>query len=105
MSEIRTLSDLSDYIFAEKSWRFKELSQIKLDIDNHSGKANDVYLRCGIAILYAHWEGFVKNASLAYLEYISYQRHRYDELAPNIVSLALKKELDAGRESNKTHIY
>jgi RiboL-PSP-HEPN len=51
-------------------------------------------VRAGIALLYAHWEGFIKTASLAYLNYINNQGVRYQELKSCFVVFGLKAYLN-----------
>jgi hypothetical protein len=63
------------------------------------------HIRSGIALIYAHWEGFVKAAGTAYLTYIASQRLTYSELANNFVAIATKRLLNDARESNKMIIY
>lgn len=50
-------------------------------------------IRAATPLLYAHWEGFVKNAARAYLEYVDFQGHNYNELANCFVAIGLKKTL------------
>ena len=51
--------------------------------------------------MYAHWEGFVKTASTAYLEFVFYQRLKNHELAPNFLALSIRKLLQAASQTNK----
>jgi hypothetical protein len=100
---IRTLEELSDYLDEELAWRRKELADLKGLVDNASsaGRRRDALLRCGVAILYAHWEGFIKSAAGAYLEYVSRQRLRYDELTANFVAAGIKSLLSRAIQSNR----
>ena len=77
--KIRTIDELQDYIDREMSWRRKELSAIKSNIFVARKFAKNTALRSGIAILYAHWEGMVKNIAMGYLSYVSNQRLKYRE--------------------------
>ena len=56
---IHTIDDLSSYLDADLAWRKKELSDLKYFIDFASANQgrHHVLSRCGITILYAHWEG------------------------------------------------
>jgi hypothetical protein len=62
-------------------------------------------LRSGTAILYAHWEGFVKNAATSYVEFVARQNLKYSELAPNFLALAVKKQLNEAQGSHRAVIF
>lgn len=62
--KIRTIDELQDYVDKEMSWRRKELSAIKSNIFVAKEFAKNTALRSGIAILYAHWEGMIKNSRI-----------------------------------------
>lgn len=102
--KIRTVDELQDYIDKEMSWRRKELSAIKSNIFVAREFAKNTALRSGIAILYAHWEGMIKNTATAYLSFVSNQRLQYKELKNNFWSIAIKNDLlgfDATRKSSR----
>lgn len=65
--KIRTIDELQDYVDKEMSWRRKELSAVKSNIFAAKEFAKNTALRSGIAMLYAHWEGMIKNIATAYL--------------------------------------
>ncbi|PZR08095.1 MAG: hypothetical protein DI536_26030 [Archangium gephyra] len=50
-------------------------------------------MRGAIAVLYAHWEGFIKHSSELYLAYLIERRHDYIELRFNFVALGLRSQL------------
>lgn len=60
-----------------------------------------VIIRSAVALLYAHWEGFVKKASVYYLEFVSSHRLPYGRLAPNFVALTLKAKFHELSASEK----
>jgi MAE_28990/MAE_18760-like HEPN len=51
-------------------------------------------IRAGVALLYAHWEGFVKKVADLYYEFVGYQRCTLAELNDCFVSIALKQEME-----------
>lgn len=62
-------------------------------VRNLSGAAKIGVMRAGIALIYAHWEGFVKEATTMYLKYVARRRSRYVELKPCFVALAVEAEV------------
>lgn len=104
---VRTAEQLSDRLSNELAWRKKELSEVKslIEIRNVSPQRHGALIRSGVVILYAHWEGFIKSASSYYLEFVSMQRLRYEELSSNFLALAMKTKLKEAKETNKASLY
>jgi hypothetical protein len=86
----RTIEDLADSLDSDLGWRKKELTFIVNSIESEHGRNSDIQLRIGAAILYAHWEGFIKNASIYYIRYIKQRGLKYEELTENFIALSLK---------------
>ena len=61
-------------------------------------------LRGAIAVLYAHWEGFVKNAAQQYVEFVRQRRLRLSELSTNFIAMAAKKKMASLKDSSKVEI-
>lgn len=93
--KIHTEEHLGHALDEDLAWRKRELSTLKFMLTRPSVRAHelDVLLRGAVALLYAHWEGFVKVAGQSYLEFIAAQRLRCDELAPPFLALATRKVL------------
>lgn len=89
--KIRTEDEFQDAVDSETAWRKKELSSISSNIATSKKAAKITALRAGIALLYAHWEGLIKNLATYYLCYVSFQNCRYDELKCNFMALSINK--------------
>jgi len=102
--KIRTKENFIDAIDNEIAWRKKELSYLKGNVKSNSPYFK-THLRTGIVLLYAHWEGFVKNACELYLTCIKSLRLKYEELGENFIALSLKKNLTEFEQTNKSTVH
>lgn len=101
MPDIRNLAQLQDILDAEMGWRLKEIGAFL--IASKSGNQNrKFFIRAGIALLYAHWEGFIKGSSEHYLNFINNQGHTYKELQSCFAIFGLKGKLQLLSISRKT---
>lgn len=103
--KIRTLNDLQDVIDSEMAWRKHQLSAVRANVSDARNFAKDTAIRSGIALLYAHWEGSIKNIATYYLEYVAMLGLPYGQLKPNFLAVALKNKVKLIDESNKTTIH
>ncbi len=72
MRKIRSLTNLADALAAEFAWRKKELHGLKtIVIANEKTHNRDLCIRAAVTLLYAHWEGSVKQAAGYYLEFVA----------------------------------
>lgn len=101
MSKIRSQDQLQDALDTELGWRVKEVLTLKLRIRAANSLPQATLIRAGIALLYAHWEGFIKAASLAYAEYVATRGLRFEELRPCFVVLGLRGRLQVLSASKK----
>ena len=62
--KVRTTDELINALDNNLSWRKKEIIDYKFLIEkNKNSLLSYPLIRGGIAIIYAHWEGFIKEAS------------------------------------------
>ena len=86
--KIKDLTSLEEKIDDELSWRKKELTSIKVDVEASKTKEKSEQsraIRSGIAMLYAHWEGTVKSIAEYYLVYVAGLNLKYGELKNNFL--------------------
>lgn len=92
MAKIRTLAQLQEALDAEMGWRIKEISAFKLATKT-DGINRNAFIRAGVALVYSHWEGFIKAASEAYLNFVDNQGHMYRDLKSCFAVFGLKGKL------------
>lgn len=80
MSKPYSESEFSGQITADRTWRIKEISDLKLAIKRGDDGMRKVLLRALVAICYAHWEGYVKFAARKYFEHIALRKFQYQVL-------------------------
>ena len=93
MTKIRTATQLQERLDDDFSWRLKEIYNIRSAARTAGPASQKTFIRAGIALLYAHWEGFVKAAADAYVNYLSCKGLRHSELRSCFAALALKKHI------------
>ncbi|BAZ08097.1 MAE_28990/MAE_18760 family HEPN-like nuclease [Calothrix sp. NIES-3974] len=107
MKKIRTLEDLNQRLTDDFVWRKKEISDLKALIETRSftTSKHNALLRSGVALLYAHWEGYIRTAATSYLEFVARQKLTYGELAINFVAIAMKAKLNEANDTNKATVF
>ncbi len=82
----RTLTDLSEELDSEFTWRFSEIRAMKQCVKSVlTPSQTSAIIRAGVALLYAHFEGFVKESGGIYLQHISMQRLKNGNLKTNFL--------------------
>jgi hypothetical protein len=85
MSKARTEADLSTQLVQDRTWRLKEISDLKSAIERADHILQKGLLRAFVAICYAHWEGYVRFSALKYLEHIALRKFAFEELHPQFL--------------------
>lgn len=102
LMKIKKLEKLQDLLDQDMAWRKKELIDIKLLI--HSTE-NPVLCRVGIALLSAHFEGFIKQAANYYVVYVASQNIKISDLHTNFAAIHSGKLFDPCAASDKITVY
>jgi hypothetical protein len=89
----RPAPDFLDFLDGEFAWRRKELTSMWSDVKAAGPEYRSARLRAAVAMLYAHWEGFVKAASEAYVSYVAARRLKHSDLSEGFLALALRTRL------------
>lgn len=103
----RTEGDLEDALDSSLAWRRIELAALKGEIERLARTSPEAPLtralvRSGTALLYAHWEGYVKEICQHYLDFVAVRKLRYSELNDGLALSALKdilRKMDNGDEA------
>lgn len=89
--KVTSEDSLINKIEKDSASRKKELTYVKLRVSQANGESVKYEIRSAILLLYAHWEGSIKNISERYLCYISYLGKDFASLAPNFYVLQAKR--------------
>lgn len=89
MSKFVSDQTFSSYVTEDFNWRLKEISDLrKLAIT--AGAGYEVALRkAGIALLYAHWEGYIKFVGEAYIKYVAMRKFRLTLLSDEFFAVEI----------------
>lgn len=103
--KIRTVEVLIDRIDADLVWRRAELAAFHNAAATANGVVQSAVLRGSVALLYAHWEGFVKETAYFYLCYLASRKLTFQQLRPEIAGFAMKGELGPAFESRSPELH
>ena len=81
MSKPYTEAEFSEQITHDRSWRLREISDLKTAIERADDHLRQVLLRAMITICYAHWEGYVRFAARKYLMHVALRKLQYSDLS------------------------
>jgi hypothetical protein len=80
MSKPYTDTDFSTQITDDRSWRLKEISDLKNAALRADARLQRVLLRSLVTVCYAHWEGYVRFAARKYLEHVALRKLHFCDL-------------------------
>lgn len=100
MSKPYSDEEFSKQITDDRSWRLKEISDLKTALNRADTAQQRVLLRALVAICYAHWEGYVRFAARKYLQYVALRKMKYKELDPQFFRNYFLPRLGALSKSN-----
>lgn len=80
MSKPYSESDLVSQLTQDRTWRLREISDLRSLTEKSKEPASRVLMRSMVAMCYAHWEGYVKSAASNYLWHIALRKLPYASL-------------------------
>jgi hypothetical protein len=103
---IRTQYQLNEALTRALAWRKHELSNLKLLATTLKREhERSAVRRAALPIIYSHWEGFIKEAATAYLEYVSRRGLKCREVQTNLLALACRGAIRESAASERPHIH
>jgi hypothetical protein len=93
--KLRTTDDLGKHLDGVFSWRFKEIVYLKSAVRKLEEPRRSTLIRSGVPLLYAHWEGFIKQAAEALVNFVANQGCTFEELDACYVIRAMRTEYGA----------
>jgi hypothetical protein len=97
----RTPQEFDDFVDAELAWRRKEMIDFRLMVRTASGSTCRALCRAGVAMAYAHWEGFTKAGCQAYLDYVAKRKLTLREMAPPFAALAIERQAESNASQHQ----
>jgi len=103
----RTVGELQQALDSSLVWRRIELSALRAEVDrsaaaNATSPLARAMARSALAMLYAHWEGFVRDSLATYVDFLSKRRLRFGELNEGLlmtVFASLHRRIASGDEA------
>lgn len=98
------IEKLQDALDKDLAWRKKEMLSLRLLVESDSVNES-ILLRAGIALLCAHFEGFIKYSSNCYVAYVSGQKVASNTLKNGFIAIKMEKEFKACSDSAKHSVH
>jgi len=95
MSKLRTIGNFQDRLDSELAWRIQEFSSLNSAISTAGSVTDKALIRASTALIYAHWEGFIKNSSVLYVEFVNSRRLAYTQLSSVFAVIGLRNRIAA----------
>lgn len=83
---------LQSTLDSDLTWRRKEISALLGLAQVARVAEKPALIRASIPLIYAHWEGFVRNCFLQYFDFVARRRISFDKLSMNFLYLASKSD-------------
>ncbi|MBE9110608.1 hypothetical protein IQ273_14400 [Nodosilinea sp. LEGE 07298] len=99
---LKSQEQLIDFLAEKSQIRRRELFTFSQLLKAKRKHELNIICRSSIVIAYANWEGFVKEAATAYVDYVACKSLVFSRLSPNFQAIACRAMLlDASRASKR----
>jgi hypothetical protein len=104
--KIRGPSELNNFLSQSLAWRKQEIANLNLLIKSLDRPHEETLLRrCAVLFLYAHFEGFTKEAAEAYVDLVSRQGLEYNRLKSNFVAIGARSSIRDAANTNLMRLH
>ena len=104
--KIRGPTELNQFLSQSLAWRKREIANLSLLIKSLNRPHEESLLRrCAVLFLYAHFEGFTKEAAEAYVDLVSRQGLAYNRLKTNFVAIGARSAIREAAGSNLMRLH
>jgi hypothetical protein len=93
------LNRLEDTLAGDLSWRKKEIIAFRGSIARRSSTQKH-FSRAGLVLLCAHWEGFLKKAVQAYVDFVFCQGIPLRKLSSKFIAISIFKDVKHAAEAD-----
>jgi hypothetical protein len=104
--KIRNKHNFQNSIDKQISHRKKEITMLRLlALSSDPNYERGIINRLIIPQVYSHYEGFIKNTSILYLEYVVSTHDSTKTIADNIFALQMREQIIKSSKSNKCSVH
>ena len=100
--KIKSVEKLQDLLDEDFIWRKKEIIDCQMLVHSTSNK---MLCRMGIALLCAHFEGFIKQAANYYVVHVASQNLKMSELKTNFIAIHSANIIKLCNDTEKVSVY
>lgn len=102
--KIRTVDQLGQILSDNISWRRREMHELHSTAKSAKSHLQQALSRAGVALCYAHLEGFVKFSGTRYLEFISRLGLKQKDVTPNFIAISCFRELKNAAATKRVYL-
>jgi hypothetical protein len=95
-------SSFSLLVTEDYTWRVREISDLKQVIRLSGESYGSVARKAALALVYAHWEGYVLFVASAYLGYIAMRKLKFATLMPSLQAVRLTGHIQQWQNQRDT---
>jgi hypothetical protein len=88
-------ADFSAIVYGDRTWRIREISDLKSAAKGADAALQQVLLRATVTICYAHWEGHVRSSAKCFMSHITLRRLPFSVLQDNFFKNAILPRLSS----------